>query len=68
MTDAIAHSIVHDPKTGKATGVRVVDAKTKVDRTYDAKVEFLCASTLGTAQILLDSRSEANPTGLANRC
>lgn len=28
---------------------------------------FLCASTLGTAQIMLNSRSEAFPTGIANR-
>jgi choline dehydrogenase-like flavoprotein len=66
VTDAIVHSIVHDPKTGKATGVRVIDAHTKTHRTYDAKLIFGCASTIGTAQILLNSKSEAFPTGLAN--
>jgi choline dehydrogenase-like flavoprotein len=34
--------------------------------TYEAKVIFLCASTIGSAQILLQSRNEANPRGLAN--
>jgi choline dehydrogenase-like flavoprotein len=29
-------------------------------------VIFLCASTIGTAQVLLNSRSDANPRGLAN--
>ena len=67
VTDAIAHSIVHDPKTGKATGVRVIDAKTKQGRTYEGRMVFLCASTLGTAQVMLNSRSEAFPTGIANR-
>ena len=67
VTDAIAHSIIHDPKTGKATGVRVIDAKTKAGRTYEASMVFLCASTLGTAQIMLNSRSEANPNGIGNR-
>ncbi|ABD27599.1 glucose-methanol-choline oxidoreductase [Novosphingobium aromaticivorans DSM 12444] len=66
VTDAIAHSIITDPRTGKATGVRVIDQNTREGRTYEAKVVFLCASTIPTAQILLNSRSEANPRGLAN--
>lgn len=67
VTDAIVHSVVYDPKTGKASGVRVIDAKTKEGRTYEAKVIFLCASTLGTAQVMLNSVSEAFPNGIANR-
>ena len=67
VTDAIVHSVVYDPKSGKATGVRVIDAKTKQGRTYEAKVIFLNASTIPTAQILLNSTSEAFPRGLANR-
>ena len=66
VTDAIVHSVTHDPATGKATGVRIIDANTREGRTYEGKVVFLCASTLGTAQILLNSRSEEYPTGLAN--
>lgn len=66
VTDAIAHSIIHDPKTNRVTGVRVVDQNTKEARTYEASVIFLCASTIGTAQVLLNSRSAAAPSGLAN--
>ncbi|MBC2653272.1 GMC family oxidoreductase [Novosphingobium flavum] len=66
VTDAIVHSIIHDPATRRATGVRVIDSNTKVGRTYEAKVIFCCASTIGTAQILLNSRSEDMPKGLAN--
>lgn len=66
VTDAIVHSIIHDPATRRATGVRVIDSTTKVGRTYEAKVIFCCASTIGTAQILLNSRSEDMPKGLAN--
>jgi choline dehydrogenase-like flavoprotein len=66
VTDAIVDSIVHDPKTGRVTGVRVIDSNTKVRRTYEAKVIFGCASTIGTAQILLNSKSEAFQNGLAN--
>lgn len=66
VTDAIVHSIIYDPKTKKATGVRVIDANTKEGRTYEGKVIFGCASAIGTTQILLNSRSEAQPNGLAN--
>ncbi len=66
VTDAIAHSIITDPKSGKATGVRVIDQNTGKATTYEAKVVFLCASTIGSAAVLLNSRSEANPRGLAN--
>ena len=67
VTDSIVHSLIHDPKTGKVSGVRVIDANTKEGRTYEGKLVFLCASAIPTAQILLNSTSEANPNGLANR-
>ncbi|MET0179578.1 MAG: GMC family oxidoreductase [Novosphingobium sp.] len=66
VTDAIVHSIIYDPKTKKATGVRVIDTNTKEGRTYEGKVIFGCASAIATAQILLNSKSEAQPRGLAN--
>jgi choline dehydrogenase-like flavoprotein len=66
VTDAIVHSIIHDPKTGRVTGVRVIDSNTKEARTYEGKLIFGCASAIGTAQILLNSTSQANPRGLAN--
>ncbi len=67
VTDAIVQSLVQDPKTGKITSVRVIDAKTKVGRTYEAKIFFLNASTIASSQILLTSKSEANPNGLCNK-
>jgi choline dehydrogenase-like flavoprotein len=66
VTDAIVDSIIQDPKTGRATGVRVIDRTTKARRTYEAKLIFLNASTIGSAQILLASANAANPRGLAN--
>lgn len=66
VTDAIAHSIEYDPKTGKASGVRVVDRVTKETRVYRGKVIFLCASAIGSATILLNSKSEKFPNGIAN--
>ena len=66
VTDAIVHSIVYDPKTKRVTGVKVIDTNTKEGKTYEAKVIFSCASTFGTAQILLNSKSESFQNGLAN--
>ena len=65
-TNSIVHSVIYDPKTNRATGVRVIDAETMETREYFAKVIFLCASTLGTTQIMLNSKSESFPTGIAN--
>ncbi|WP_062059335.1 GMC oxidoreductase [Cellvibrio sp. OA-2007] len=65
-TNSIVHSVIYDPKTNRATGVRVIDAETLETREYFAKVIFLCASTLGTTQIMLNSVSERFPTGIAN--
>jgi choline dehydrogenase-like flavoprotein len=67
MTDAIVERVLYDPKSGRATGVRVIDANTKTGSVHEARIVFLCASTIGTAQILLNSASEAFPNGLANR-
>ena len=64
--DSIVHSIIHDPDTGRATGVRVIDRVTKEAKTYTADIIFLNASAINSALILLNSKSEAYPTGLAN--
>ena len=64
--DSIVHSVIYDPKTKRATGVRVIDRLTKEATTYTAKVVFLNASAINTAAILLQSADEANPNGLAN--
>lgn len=64
--DSHVHSVVYDEATGKATGVRVVDAHSKEMITFNARMVFMCASTLGTTQILLNSTSSSFPNGLAN--
>lgn len=64
--DSLVSEIVYDPDAGRATGVRVIDTKTRVGTTYSAKMIFLCASTIASTQILLNSTSESFPQGLAN--
>ena len=45
---SIAHSVICDDTTGRAAGVRVVDAETKETTDYFARVVFLNASALNT--------------------
>ncbi len=66
VTDAIVHGVIYDERRDRAVGVRVIDAKTMATREYAGRLIFLCASTLATAQILLNSKSRRFPTGLAN--
>ena len=66
VTDAIVHSVTYDERKDRATGVRVIDRNTKETREYAGRLIFLCASTLGTAQILLSSATRRFATGLAN--
>jgi choline dehydrogenase-like flavoprotein len=66
VTDAIVESVLYDERKGRASGVRVIDAKTKEAREYFGRLVFLNASTLATAQILLNSKSSRFPNGLAN--
>jgi choline dehydrogenase-like flavoprotein len=67
LTDSVVTSLDHDAATGRVTAVRVIDAKTMTHRRYSAPIVFLCASTVASTQILLNSPSEHFPHGLANR-
>jgi choline dehydrogenase-like flavoprotein len=67
VTDAIVERLDYDHAKRRVSGVRVIDAHTRQGRSYQARVVFLCASTIGTTQILLSSQSEFFPNGLANR-
>src|SRR5688500_13075548 len=67
VTDAIVERLDYDHAKRRVSGVRVIDSKTKQGRSYQARAVFLCASTIPTAQILLASKSEFHPNGLANR-
>lgn len=63
---SIVNSVIYDEETGKASGVRVVDAKSGEMIEYYAKVIFLNASTVGSTSILLNSTSDRFPNGLGN--
>jgi choline dehydrogenase-like flavoprotein len=63
---SIAHSLIVDHETGRAKGVRVVDAQTGQATEFQARLVFLNASTLATTALLLHSTSERFPDGFAN--
>jgi choline dehydrogenase-like flavoprotein len=63
---SVVHSLDFDPKTRRVSGVRVIDAQSKAPLEFKARIFFLCASTLESARILLNSTSPEFPNGLAN--
>lgn len=65
-TDSVVKAIIHDSRMNKATGVSVIDAKTKRTTEYYARVIFVNAGTLNTNLILLNSYSSDSPKGLGN--
>jgi choline dehydrogenase-like flavoprotein len=64
--NSVVYSIIYDEKTGKASGVNVVDSITKKEKKFYAKVIFVNASTINTNLILLNSKSARFPNGLSN--
>ena len=63
---SIVHSVIYDETKGKAIGVKVLDAETKEEIDFFAKIIFLNASTLGSTFILLNSTSNRFPNGMGN--
>lgn len=65
-TNSVVSHLIVDTNTAKAKGVAFVDQKTK--KTYEAfaKVVVLCASTIESARILLNSASRQHPEGFGN--
>ncbi|QJB68825.1 GMC family oxidoreductase [Parasphingorhabdus halotolerans] len=64
--NSAVQKILHDPATGKATGVQIKDMESGEQLIYKSRIIFLNASTIHSAQILLNSKSAAFPNGLAN--
>ncbi len=66
VSHAIVESVIYDEKKDRATGVRVNDAQTKETTEYFARMIFLCASTIPSTAILLNSKTSRFSEGLAN--
>jgi choline dehydrogenase-like flavoprotein len=66
LPDSIVLEILYDKRSNRASGVRVMNAHTKAETEYYARLIFLNASTIDSAAILLRSVSPAFPQGLGN--
>jgi choline dehydrogenase-like flavoprotein len=63
---SVVSHVLYDAKRGRARGVRVINARTRHATEYTARVVFLCASTIESVRLLLNSRNATFPDGLAN--
>jgi choline dehydrogenase-like flavoprotein len=64
--NAVVEKLVYDKASGKISEIHVIDTQTHERQSYSARLFFLCASTVGSTQILLNSKSAQFPNGLAN--
>ena len=64
--NSIAYELIYDDAKRRATGVRVLDTETNEHLEFTAKVIFVCASTFGTAHLMLNSVSKRFPNGFGN--
>ena len=64
--NSIVYEVIYDHDKRKAKGVRIMDAQTKNIIEYKAKVIFLCASTVASTSILMQSVSNRFPNGMGN--
>jgi choline dehydrogenase-like flavoprotein len=63
---SVVESLLYDAERNRVSGVRVIDAQTHEAFEVVGRVVFLCASTLESTRILLNSKSARFPEGLAN--
>ncbi len=63
---SVVHSLIFDGESRKISGIRVIDGQTKEAREFHGRIVFLCASTMESARILLNSATAEFPDGLAN--
>lgn len=64
--NAIARRILTDDATGRATGAEVVDSLSGAASMIKARTVVLCASTIESVRLMLNSASSRHPDGLGN--
>lgn len=64
--DSVVSRVIYDDAKGKTTGVEVIDTTSKKTTEFYTKIIILNASTIATAQIMLNSTSKRFPNGLGN--
>ena len=66
MSDMLVEKLEYDHESKRITSVKLINTKNNERSQLSAKLFFVCASTIGTTQILLNSKNEFFPDGLAN--
>jgi choline dehydrogenase-like flavoprotein len=64
--NSVARRVIVDEQTGRARFVEVADRKTRTINRIPARAVIVCASTLESVRLLLNSQSPAHPNGLGN--
>ena len=67
LPDTVVERLEHDASGKRITAVNAIDTRTGERKQFSAKLYFLCASTLASTQIMLNSASDLHPQGLSNR-
>ncbi|WP_116368193.1 GMC family oxidoreductase [Parahaliea mediterranea] len=67
LTDQVVEKLEHDASGQRITAVHCIDTHNGERRRYTARLFFLCASTVASTQIMLNSASDLHPRGLGNR-
>jgi len=63
---SLVKQVLYDKDTKKARGVEILDIENNQTYEFKSKIVFLCASTLNTAWILLNSATDVWPGGLGS--
>jgi choline dehydrogenase-like flavoprotein len=63
---SIVTEVLYDRARQRATGVRVIDAVTEQSTEYTSRVVFVCASTLNSTWLLMQSATDVWPGGLGS--
>jgi choline dehydrogenase-like flavoprotein len=64
--NSVVERLEYDSAARRISRVHVIDTQTRERLAFSSKIVFLCASTVGSTQILMNSASEAFPNGLGN--
>ncbi len=63
---SIVTKILYDKDKKRASGVEILDAETNKTYNFTSKIVFVCASTLNSAWVLMNSATDIWPDGLGS--
>lgn len=63
-TGAVVSRVLVEPDGSRATGLEIIDTHTNKAEEVRARVVFLCASTIESLRILMNSRGREHPAGI----